>query len=92
MKVNQTKACSFFKDQATIPPRLQNAIDDFFSKQGTPTEINEHLFSMLEFATVGFEEAEIKTKEVSSFIYFYKNATDLFKQLHSFTETNIVPA
>lgn len=79
MQVNQTKACSFFKAQAPIPPVLQNAIDDFFSKLGTPSEINEQLFSMLEFATVGFQEADMQTKEVCSYLYFYKNATDLFK-------------
>lgn len=90
MQTNQTIASPSMNEDANLPTALQEAINEFFSYNGTPAEIDEKLFSMLESATAGVEEVGLNAKEVLRYLSLYKAAKVLFAQLHSFSaKTNV---
>jgi hypothetical protein len=90
MQTNQTIALSSMSEDANLPTALQEAINEFFCYNGTPADIDEKLFSMLESATAGVEEVGLDAKEVLGYLFFYKTDKVLFNQLHSFTaKTNV---
>jgi len=90
MQTNQNIALSSMSEDANIPTALQEAIQEFFSYNGTPQDIDDTMFSMLESAITGFEEGGSDAKEVLNYLFFYKTAKILFAQLHPFTSKTTV--
>jgi hypothetical protein len=84
MQVKQTIVIHSLNEDKTLPPALQEAINDFFSWHGTIADIDEKLFSSLESAIAGIQIIGLEPKDALDFLFFYKTAKVLFTQLNSF--------
>lgn len=90
MQTNQTIALPSLDEQAKLPEALHGAAVNFFDQIGNPAIIDEMLLTMLEAATAGVEEVGLGTKDVLSYLSFYRATKTLFVHLHSFTaQTNV---
>ncbi len=85
MQTNQNIDLSSMSEDVNLPTALQEAIQEFFSSNGIPKDIDDKMFSMIESATAGVEELGLDAKEVLNYLFFYKTAKVLFAQLYFFT-------
>jgi hypothetical protein len=88
MKNNTIKLPS--KNDGKLPEALQSAISEFFTYNGTPSDIESTQWEMLESATAGVEEIGLSASEVLNFMFLYKTSKELFQILHSFHSTNTI--
>jgi hypothetical protein len=82
MKNNTIKLPS--KNDGKLPEALQSAISEFFTYNGTPSDIEQRQWDMLQSATAGIEEIGLDAKSVLDFMFLYRTSKELFNQLHLF--------